>query len=114
MIIENFSKKTILAKNVTIAGNIFQRLKGLLGTKSLSQNYALIIKPCSSVHTYFMQYNIDVAFVDKDNKIIAMVHDLAPFKISNIYFNSAFCIEFPSGTLKKTSTTIGDTIVLGQ
>ena len=114
MIAENFSKKIILAKNATLANNIFLRLKGLLGTKDLSQNSALIIKPCSSIHTFFMQYNIDVIFVDKDNKIIAILTDLEPFKISKIYFDAAFCVEFPAGTLEKTSTTIGDTIVLGR
>ncbi len=114
MIIENFSKRTILAKHVVIANNIFSRLKGLLGTKSLKECSALIIKPCSSIHTYFMQYDIDVIFVDKQNKVLAALDGMAPFKISKVYFNAAFCIEFPAGTIKKTSTNIGDTIIFGQ
>ena len=46
------------------ADTFWARMRGLHARPPLSGNQALVIRPCSSVHTYRMKYSIDVAFLD--------------------------------------------------
>jgi uncharacterized membrane protein (UPF0127 family) len=59
-----------------------QRLKGLLGTKELGSDEALHLQPCNSVHTLGMRYAIDVVFLDKNGRILKIVHGLKPHRVA--------------------------------
>lgn len=110
MKIINLTKNTVLAEEVEIAKTIWQRGKGLLGRKTFGQGKALVLWPCDSIHTFFMQFTIDVIFVDKENKIIGVYKNLKPFRITRIYFKAKYAIELPAGTITATSTEIGNKI----
>jgi hypothetical protein len=112
MKIINKTKNTVLAEDVIIADTLFKRMIGLLGKKGLKQGQALILRPCNSIHTFFMQFPIDVIFVDSDNKIVKAISNMHPFRISGIYFKARSAIELPAQTIEKTSTQKGDYLVL--
>lgn len=106
----NKTKGTLLAQDVMIADNPFKRMKGLLGKKELKGAHALILKPCNSIHTFFMRFPIDVLFVDKDNKVVRAISCLVPFRITSLYFRADFAIELPAGTIQSTSSSEGDNL----
>jgi hypothetical protein len=112
MKIINQTKDTVLAKEVIIADTFLKRVKGLLGRKDFLPGQTLIIKPCNSIHTFFMQFPIDVLFVDKDNRVIKTLSSVKPFRLTSIYFQASFIIELPSGTIQSTLTCKGDTLLL--
>jgi len=100
----------VLATDVKVAGNIFTRMKGLLGRKELPFGEALWIKPCFSVHTFFMRFPIDVIFLDKKYLVIATIKDLKPHRLTRLYPHSFSVLELPVGTLDASNTQIGDKI----
>ena len=108
----NKTRQTILAENAVIAQTPLKRMIGLLSHRSFEPGEALIIKPCKSIHTFFMRFAIDVIFVDSGNRITRTIRSMRPFRISGIYLNATFCIELPAGTLDKTSTQAGDYITI--
>jgi len=108
----NKTRQTIIAENAVIAKTPLKRMIGLLSRKAFEPGEALIIKPCNSIHTFFMRFPIDVAFVDANNRITKAIRSMRPFRISGIYLNALFCIELPTGTLEKTSTQTGDYITI--
>lgn len=108
MKISNCTKNTILAEEAVLAAGIFKRLKGLLGKKTFEPGQAIILKPCNSIHTFFMRFPIDVLFVDKDNQVIKALSSLAPFSFSPIYIRAKLAIELPAGTILSTLTQEGD------
>lgn len=112
MRIINKTQKTILAEDVILANGLFKRMKGLLGRKEFKPGQALILRPCNSIHTFFMRFPIDVLFMDKNSRVIKAIHSLKPFSLTPIYFNAAFVIELPANTLKSTFTSQGDTLIL--
>lgn len=112
MKIINKTKNTFLAGEVALADTPFKRIKGLLGRKEFRHGQALIIKPCNSIHTFFMRFSIDVLFLDNDNKVVATISCLKPFRFSPIYFNANLTVELPAGTIERTFTEKGDTIQL--
>ncbi|MEK6727828.1 MAG: DUF192 domain-containing protein [Candidatus Omnitrophota bacterium] len=110
MQIINNTKNTVLAENAAVADTILKRMKGLLGRKDFKEGEALILKPCNSVHTFFMSLPIDVVFVDSNNKIVKTISVMPPFRLSRIYFKASLAIELPAGTIAKTTTKSGDFI----
>ena len=99
-----------LATNVRVADTLFTRMKGLLGKRELPKGEALWIKPCFSVHTFFMKFPIDVLFLNKQNQVIAAVSNLKPNRITRIYPQSLSVLELPTGTIDDTNTELGDEI----
>ncbi|MBP2645465.1 MAG: hypothetical protein H6Q75_905 [Firmicutes bacterium] len=107
MILYNSSKDCLLAKEARVADTFFSRLKGLLGTDKLEETAALMIYPCSSVHTFGMRYVIDVAFVDIDHRVVKLVPHLPPGRMA-MCGRSRYVVELAAGTLARTGTSIGD------
>lgn len=62
--------------------NIFDRLRGLLFRPTPAPNAGLLIDPCNSVHTFFMSYAIDVIYLDRDFRIVKLIENLSPWRIS--------------------------------
>jgi uncharacterized protein len=108
----NQTKNIILAEDVFLAKTPLGRIKGLLGRKVFLSDQAIILDPCNSVHTFFMRFPIDIIFVDKDYKIIQILPELKPNKISRIYWNSRRVIELPVGRLNLTDTQAQDQLQL--
>jgi uncharacterized protein len=66
--------------DVIVADSFLARLGGLLAQPRLREGQALILAPCSSVHTLFMRYAIDVAFIDKQGRVIKLVEYVQPWR----------------------------------
>lgn len=110
MKIVNQTKHTTLAEDASVADSFFTRIKGLLGKKGLGRGQGLLLKPCNSVHTFFMQFPIDVLFINKNNTVVACLAEMLPGRASRIYWHAQYVVELPGGTIAQTSTAAGDTL----
>lgn len=107
----NLDKGTVLAKKVYVAKNFFSRLRGLIGTASLENEAGLLIIPCSSVHSFFMRYPIDVVFLDHNNRVLKILYSLPPYRIGPMVKGARKALELKAGVVSATGTEIGDQIV---
>ncbi len=62
--------------------NALERMRGLLCRPPLQTGQALLINPCPSVHTFGMGYNIDIAYLDREYRIIKLLAGLKPWRMS--------------------------------
>lgn len=108
----NQTQNTVLAEDVFIADTPFKRIKGLLGRKIFPPGEVIILDPCNSIHTFFMRFPIDVLFVDKNYKVLKILHNLNPNRISHIYWLANKVIELPAGKLDLTNTQLQDQLQL--
>ena len=106
--IMNVTRNICLAKKAHIAQTPWKRVVGLLGRKALPEEGALVIKPCNSIHTFFMAFTIDVLFLDPQNKIVKAIKNMSPNRLSPIVWTSKMVIELPAGRISQTRTQIGD------
>ncbi|MEZ4814717.1 MAG: DUF192 domain-containing protein [Bdellovibrionota bacterium] len=97
----------VFLKNAWKALSLGSKMKGLLGTKELKEGEGLLIPDCKQVHTYFMQYPIDVVFLDSKNKVIKL-QTLKPWKISPWIYKAKSVLELPAGYAKKNKLVSGD------
>jgi uncharacterized protein len=84
---------------------------GLLGRDGLSEGAALVIRPCNSIHTFFMRFDIDVAFLAKDGRVVRVIPAMKPWRATRVYPSAAMAVELPSQTLARTGTREGDVLL---
>ena len=70
--------------HIEIADTFWRRFWGLMGQKSIAPAHALLLCPCSSVHTFFMRFFIDVAFVKRQEdgegwQVVKVARGLRPW-----------------------------------
>lgn len=83
-----------------LAQTMIDRMIGLMGKENMNGFDGLLIKPCNSIHTFFMRFPIDVIFLTKEFKVVKVVENLKPWRMTGIYFSSAQVLELEGGTLK--------------
>lgn len=112
MTLNNKTSSRIICQNVVAADSFIKRLKGLMFTKELSPQSAVYIYPCSRIHTCFMNYNIDVLYLDNNNTVLAVDEDLKPWRIGKKIKGAVAVIELVSGRAKETQIKIGQAVEL--
>lgn len=110
MKVYNSTQNNLIADDVKVADNFVTRTFGLIPKSSLSEGEGLLIKPCCSIHTFFMKFAIDVLFVNKKNEIVALYENVKPWRILPIHFSSHYVIELSAGTITAKNITKHDII----
>jgi uncharacterized membrane protein (UPF0127 family) len=72
---------------------------------------AMIIAPSNAIHTFFMRFPIDVAFVGRDGRVRKIRSAVPPWRIAAALRAHAV-IELPAGALRGTSTVVGDSLLV--
>jgi len=96
----NKSKNTIISENLYIADSFLKRLLGLIPKKNIQNDECLLITNCPMIHTCFMNFPIDVVFLDKEFKAIAIERKIMPWHFSRYYVGAFYAIEFSSDFVK--------------
>lgn len=81
---------------VQVADNFYTRFKGLMGQSEVPKD-GLLIKPCSSVHMFFMKIELDIVYLDKSNQVL-YIQSLKPWQIGKIIKGSKLVIEMKANT----------------
>jgi uncharacterized membrane protein (UPF0127 family) len=107
----NVSKgNTIVAQRVEWAGTSEQRRRGLLGRSGLDSEEGIYLVPCEWIHTFRMQFPIDVAFLARDGRVLAVHHSLKPNRISKLIIRAEGVLELAADRLRATFTDVGDIV----
>lgn len=114
MKIRNTTRGTELASAAWTAHSPVSRLRGLLGRSGLEPGEALVLDPCSSVHTAFMRFAIDVVYLDRFKRVVKAVSQLKPYRVSGVLRGARSVVELPSGVIEETGTVVGDELVFEE
>ena len=102
-------KNIIVSENVVVANSLVTRVVGLMFKKQLSHSESLLIEPCNSIHTCFMNFPIDVLFLSNSNQIIHIVREMKPWRMTTIFLKSKKVLELPGGKLS-SEIEVGDVL----
>jgi uncharacterized membrane protein (UPF0127 family) len=109
--VKNLTRQTTLATRLEIADSSAKRSKGLLGRKGLTHGEGLWIVPCESVHTFGMQFSIDLVYLDRKLKIRKIRGSVPPWRISAC-LSAHSILELPAGTALASHSRVGDELEL--
>lgn len=100
-----------LARSLIPAFDSPSRRRGLLGRDSLADGAALIIAPSSAVHTFRMQFPIDLIYARRDGRVLKVREAVPPNRMSGAW--GAFAvIELPAGTIARVGLQTGDWLTI--
>jgi uncharacterized membrane protein (UPF0127 family) len=106
--VTNETRGRVLAARCGVARSFLARGKGLMGHPGLAPDEGLLIEPCSSVHSFFMRFPIDVVFADKAHRVVGLTAAMAPNRPYAGAWRARYVVELPAGTIAATETQIGD------
>jgi uncharacterized membrane protein (UPF0127 family) len=100
------SDGTVVASDVELADTLIRQAIGLMFRKQILPDYAMVFdmgrEQHVTIHMMFVSFPIDVAFLDRDRKIINMRRRLNPWTGLATARNPArYVIEMPAGTLER-------------
>ena len=110
--VTNESKGTVLTEQARVADNVWSRFWGLMGRRSLPEGEALLISPCSSVHTAFMRFSIDVVFLDAADRVVKVARELKPFRIAMGTKGAYRVLELLAGAAERAGLEPGDQLAV--
>jgi uncharacterized membrane protein (UPF0127 family) len=110
----NRSRGLRLASDLELALDPWRRLRGLLGRPALTEEAAMLLRPCRSVHTFFMGQPIDVAFLDDDGRVVAAAAGLLPWRVTAFHPQACATLELAAGRLARTGTRVEDRLIFVQ
>lgn len=100
--------QNVIYQNILVADSMYSRLIGLM-FRETPEGDGLLLDPCTSIHTFFMRYSLDVVFLNKENKVIKIIRNLKPWKMTGIYLKARKVLEAPTGKLS-ADLRVGDTL----
>ena len=105
----NVTRNTQIATRAEVAGSGVKRSKGLLGRKGLEPGGGMWIVPCEAVHTFFMQFALDLIYIDKKNRIRKVRSNVGPWRLSAC-LSAHSIIELPVGAIRDSQSQPGDIV----
>lgn len=112
MVAVNRTRGLRLATSVRVASTHWSRLRGLIGTPAVEfqAGQALWIVPCRGVHTFAMQFPLDLIYLDQDGCVVGLFENVRPWRVAPVRMRAASVLELPSGAIAHSTTQSGDRI----
>jgi uncharacterized protein len=97
-----------VAARVTLANTALGRLRGLIGRRGLEPGEALWLRPSSGVHTFGMRFAIDVIFLDRELRVVKLVENMRPFRMTLPHLRAASVLEMAAHSAAGAGLRVGD------
>jgi len=114
----NRTRHAYLATRLAVAGTHWSRFRGLMcaDAAQFRAGDGLWIVPCRGVHTFAMNFPIDVVYLDAKQCVVHVEEGLKPWRLGHVKMQAKSVIELPEQSVKTSGTAIGDEIeiVLAQ
>jgi hypothetical protein len=99
----------IVCERVVVADRAHRRMRGLLGRKYLRQGEGMVLRPGWSIHTAFMRFPIDAVFLDADQVVIRIEHDVEPWRTVSCR-GAREVVELAAGECRRRGLEVGDRV----
>jgi uncharacterized membrane protein (UPF0127 family) len=99
----------IVCERVVVADRAHRRMRGLLGRKYLRQGEGMVLRPGWSIHTAFMRFPIDAVFLDADQVVIKIEHEVGPWRTVSCR-GAREVVELPAGECHQRGLEVGDRV----
>lgn len=90
------------------ARGFWQRFRGLMFSAQLPADQAFFIPRCTSVHTCFMRYSIDLVYVDAKGVIVSLAPHVKPWRMSRAGKPARHVVELAAGGIARSGMCVGN------
>jgi uncharacterized membrane protein (UPF0127 family) len=107
-------RNTIVVERARVARTHWERTLGLLGKVALDDTEGLLLQGTRAIHTFGMQFPIDVIYLDEVNRVLCAVSTLPPNRIGPWQRGVHSVLELRAGRIAGSCTQVGDFLVLKE
>jgi uncharacterized membrane protein (UPF0127 family) len=86
-------------------------MRGLLGRSGLESGEGILLRPASSVHTFFMRFAIDVVFLNRDGEVLKVANAVPPWRTTAAKGAKAV-LELGPGEAGRRGIRVGDRLAV--
>lgn len=99
----------VVCEHLLVAARPLERMRGLLGRRSLREGEGILLRPAGSIHTFFMRFAIDAVFLDRELVVIGIERSLRPWRTAGRR-GAAAVVELASGECRRRGIELGDSL----
>lgn len=99
----------IVCERVVVADRAHRRMRGLLGRRYLRQGEGMLLRPGWSIHTAFMRFPIDAVFLDADQVVMKIEHEVRPWHTVSCR-GAREVVELAAGECRRRGLEPGDRV----
>jgi uncharacterized membrane protein (UPF0127 family) len=110
----NETKGSELANDVRVAKGLWTKFWGLMFRRPLPNGQGLLLRPCTSVHTFFMRFPIDVIFLSRDSRVVKIIPAMKPWRAALGGRGAHSALELNGGTAEAASLEVGDALRVAE
>jgi uncharacterized protein len=99
----------IICEKVKVADTWLRRARGLLFRRTLASDEGCVLRPSFSIHTAFMQFPLDVVFLDHDLVVQKISAEVRPFHATSSR-GAREVVELRAGECARRGLNVGDRV----
>ncbi len=100
----------VVCEHLLVAARPLQRLRGLLGRRTLPPAEGIFLRPAGSIHTFFMRFPIDAVFLDRELVVLGIERELRPWRLAGRR-GAKSVVELAAGECARRGLAVGDRLV---
>lgn len=89
----------VVLPDLLIADSFLSRFLGLQLRRPLPAERGLLLVPCRSIHTLFLRFALDVAYLDAEARVVRVRRNLRPWRLTLPVRNCLAVLETTAGHL---------------
>jgi uncharacterized membrane protein (UPF0127 family) len=103
----------IVCERCELAEGLVSRTRGLIGRTRLPRGRGMLVRPTWFAHTAFMRFPIDVIFLDRDLKVLAVREHLPPWRAA-AQLSAHSVLKLAAGETEALAIQVGDQLAWGS
>jgi uncharacterized membrane protein (UPF0127 family) len=103
-----------VAVQCRLADGFASRFFGLMGRKSLPGGEGMLFVPGGSIHTFFMRFPLDVAFLSREGNALRVAAGVRPWRLTRAPRGTKFVLELAEGQAAADGLVEGARLQLGD
>jgi uncharacterized protein len=97
----------VACERCQVADRMLPRMRGLLGRRGLERGEGMLLRPASSIQTFFMRFPIDAVFLDREGRVLEVREHLPPWRLAACRGAHA-TVELAAGDARRRALRPGD------
>ena len=107
-----FADGTLIAENVRAATSFLSRLRGLNSDRILPHGCGMLFRPGGSIHTFGMNFPIDVVFLDRRQIVLGTKSLVTPNRTCWAPWGTRSTLELWAGACTDASLRVGQQLIV--
>lgn len=102
----------VLVDRLMVPKTFIGRGLGLMFRRRLDAGQGMWITPCNGIHMFFMNFALDVVFLDRQDRVKKVYQRLGRWRVVPLVWGAHSVLELPAGSLQALGLERGEQLTV--